>query len=91
MIKQIGLGRSSKILVVSSIALSIGLAGVRPSAAGCGGYCEAMQVRAICHRAVTIQGLKGHERDVEFEKCTADPMVYLQVEELTDDIENSLD
>jgi hypothetical protein len=78
-------------VVVFSIALAIGLADVHSAIAGCGGYCEARQVRAICHQAISIKGLKGHERDVDFEKCKADPTAYLQLEELADDLENRVD
>ena len=45
----------------------------------------------MCHQATLNQGLKGHERDVAFEKCKADPMDYLQLEGLADDLENSLE
>jgi hypothetical protein len=45
----------------------------------------------MCHQAIQVQGLKAHERVVEFEKCKADPMNYLQIEELTDDTEDRLD
>jgi hypothetical protein len=78
-------------VVVFSIALAVGLADVHSSFAGCGGYCEARQVRAMCHQAISIQDLKRHERDVEFEKCKADPTAYLQLEELADDLENRLE
>ena len=80
-----------KTVAVSSIALAIGLADVHSSIADCGGYCKARQVRAMCHQAILNQGLKGHERDVSFEKCKADPMDYLQLEGLADDLENSLE
>jgi len=91
MFKASKLGWAPKIFVVSTIALAIGLADVRSSVAGCGGYCAARQVLAICHQATVIQGLKGHERDVEFEKCKADPMAYLQLDEFADDLEDGLD
>jgi hypothetical protein len=58
------------------IALAFGLGGVAQSIAGCGGYCEARQVRAICHHAVWSRDLKAHERDAEFEKCKANPLSY---------------
>jgi len=45
----------------------------------------------MCHQAIKVQGLKDHQRNVEFDKCKADPMNYLQIEELTDDTEDSLD
>jgi hypothetical protein len=78
-------------VVVFSITLAIWLADVHSSIAGCGGYCEARQVRAICHQAISIKGLNGHERDVEFEKCKAAPTAYLQLEELADDLENRVE
>jgi hypothetical protein len=84
------MGKSSRMLVarsmlVASIALAFGLSDVRQSFAGCGGYCEAQQARAMCHQAVRVQVLKAREREAEFEKCKADPSSYLQLEELTDD------
>jgi hypothetical protein len=69
--------RRPQIILVASIALAFVLSGVAQSSAECGGYCEARQVRAICHRAVTTQDLKTHERDAEFEKCKSDPFSYL--------------
>jgi hypothetical protein len=91
MLKKRGLAWAPRIIIVSSMALAAGLADVQSSIAGCGGYCEARQVRAMCHQAINVQGLKAHERNVEFEKCKADPVNYLQIEELTDDTEDSLD
>ena len=75
--------------VVASIALVFGLVGARQSFAGCGGYCEARQARAICHDAVKAQGLQRQARDAEFEKCKADPASYLQLDQFTDDEEMS--
>lgn len=72
-----GSGQAPKLVVLASIALAFGLTDVRQSFAGCGGYCEARQARAICHRAIAAQDLKAHERDAEFEKCKADPLSYL--------------
>jgi hypothetical protein len=66
-----------KIVIGASIALAFGLGDVAPSSAGCGGYCEARQVRAICHYALTTQDLETHELDAEFEKCKSDPLSYL--------------
>jgi hypothetical protein len=63
--------------MVASLALAFVLSGVAQSSAKCGGYCEARQVRAICHRAVMSQDLKAHKRDAEFEKCKSDPLSYL--------------
>jgi hypothetical protein len=65
-----------RIVIVASIALAFGLGDVAQSIAGCGGYCEARQLRAICHHAVASQGLKARARDVEFEKCKANPLSY---------------
>lgn len=67
---------AAKIVIVASTALAFGLGGVVQSIAGCGGYCEARQVRAICHHAVWSRDLKAHERDAEFEKCKANPLSY---------------
>ena len=80
-----------QIILVSTIALALGLADMHSSVAGCGGYCVARHVRALCHQATVIQGLKGRERDVEFEKCKADPTTYLQLDELADDLQEGLD
>jgi hypothetical protein len=84
----IGAG-GARLMVVASIALAFGLSDIRQSFAGCGGYCDARQARAICHQAVKVQGLKVREREAEFEKCKADPASYLGLEELTDDAEMS--
>lgn len=85
------LGWAPQILLVSTIALALGLADMHSSVAGCGGYCAARHVRALCHKATVIQGLKGRERDAEFEKCKADPTTYLQLHELADDLQEGLD
>jgi hypothetical protein len=69
--------RPSNILTAASIALAFVLSDVAQSSAACGGYCEARQVRALCHQAVASQGLKAQERDAEFEKCKSDPLSYL--------------
>ena len=72
-------------VIVASIALAFGLTDARQSFAGCGGYCEAQQARAICHYAVKAQGLQAQQRDVEFDKCKADPASYMQPYRLSDD------
>ena len=69
--------RIPKIATVASIALAFVLSGMTASSAACGGYCEARQVRAICHYALTTQDLEAHELDAEFEKCKSDPLSYL--------------
>ncbi len=86
-----GWGRAPRSAIVASLALAFGLIEVRQSFAGCGGYCEARQARAICHQAVEAQGLLARARDVEFEQCKTDPMSYLQLEELADVIEMNLE
>ena len=91
MSKKSGLAWAPRAIVISAIALTTGLGDVRLSLAGCGAYCEARQVRAMCHQAIKVQGLNVRERGVEFEKCRLDPLNYLQIEELADDSENSLD
>jgi hypothetical protein len=80
-------GWAAHSVIVVSIALAFGLADARQSFAGCGGYCEARQARAICHDAITAQGLRAQAREAEFEKCKADPASYLKLDELTDDAE----
>ena len=90
MSKKSGLAWVPRTIVVFAIALATELGEVHSSIAGCGGYCEARQVRAICRQAIEVQGLKAHKRVAEFEKCKADPMTYLQIEELTDDTEDNL-
>ena len=72
-----GSGLAPKTVIFASVALSFGLVDVRESFAACGGYCEARQARAICHRAIARQDLKTHERAAEFEKCKTDPVGYL--------------
>ena len=64
-------------VAVASIAFAFVLSSVAQSIAGCGGYCEARQVRAICHQAVGSRDLKVYQRDAEFEKCKSDPLSYL--------------
>jgi hypothetical protein len=91
MTKRSKTGWTANILFVSTIALVVGLADVHTSVADCGGYCVARQVRVLCHQATVIKRLNGRERDVEFEKCKADPTTYLQLEEFADDQENRLD
>jgi len=78
-------------IIIALIALAFGLGNVRQSFAGCGGYCEAQQVRAMCHQAVNVQGLKARAREAEFERCKADPAGYLRLEEFTDDAEMSVE
>ena len=77
MAKAVSKSRSSRMLAVASIALAFVLSGVAQSFAACGGYCEARQVRAMCHHAVATQHLKGQERDAEFQTCASDPRTYL--------------
>jgi hypothetical protein len=84
-------GWTARPIIVAGIALAFGLIGARQSFAGCGGYCEARQARAICHQAVEVQGLKAREREAEFEKCKADPASYLDLEALTGDEEMSVE
>ncbi len=79
-------GRAPASVIVFSIALAFGLADVRPSLAGCGGYCAARQARMICHHALEAQGLQARARDAEFEKCKADPASYLQLGEIMDGV-----
>jgi hypothetical protein len=85
---RLGWARS---VIIASIALAFGLADVRQSIAGCGGYCEARQTLTLCHDAAKTQRLKAREREAEFEKCKADPAGYLQLEELADDLEMHLE
>jgi hypothetical protein len=68
---------SLKAAAVALIAFTTGSGVVAQTLAACGGYCEARQTRAICHRALARQDLKAHERDAEFEKCKANPLGYL--------------
>ena len=85
-------GRARKTIIAASIALAFGLASAPRSFAGCGGYCEAPAgVGEICHHAVKVPGLKGHNREAEFQKCKEDPAGYLQLEELTDDAEMNVE
>ena len=91
MIRKDSRGLVAHFVVVAAIALVFELVGARQSFAGCGGYCEARQARAICHDAVKAQGLQRQERDVEFEKCKADPASYLQLDQFTDDAQMSVE
>lgn len=81
----------SRAIITVMLVAGVGLAGAHSSLAGCAGYCEARQARVLCHNAIKFIGLKGHQRDLEFEKCKRDPIAYLQLEELTDDTLNSFD
>jgi hypothetical protein len=76
-------GRAAPSVIVVSVALAFGLADVRQSLAGCGGYCQAQRARAACHQGVEAQGLQARARDAEFEKCKADPASYLKLGEIT--------
>ena len=84
MIRKSSSGWAAPSVIIALVALAFGLADVRQSFAGCGGYCEAQRARATCHHAVEAQGLQARARDAEFEKCKADPASYLQLEEITD-------
>lgn len=90
-IRRSSSGWAAPFVIIALVALAFGLADVRQSFAGCGGYCEARQARAICHSAVNAQGLKAQAREAEFEKCRADPASYLQLEQVTDDAEMTLE
>jgi hypothetical protein len=72
--------------IILSLSLTIALLDSQPALAnGCGGYCKARALRAICHDAVLAKGLTGPQRHIEFEKCKVDPMTHRQIEEkLTD-------
>ncbi len=80
------LRRTPPAAIILSLALTIGLLDSQSVLAdGCGAYCKARAVRAICHHAVLAKGLTGLQRHVEFEKCKVDPMTHRQIEdELTD-------
>jgi len=80
---------AARLAVVAPIALALALADMGQSLAGCGGYCEAQQARAICHQAVKAQDLEARAREAEFDRCKADPASYLQLEQITDDAETS--
>jgi hypothetical protein len=78
---------AGRLVVVAFIALAFGVADARRSFAGCGGYCEARQARAICHEALKALNLTGRGLDVEFEVCKGDPASYLQLERVAKDAE----
>ena len=80
-----------RLAIVAGIALAFALADVRQSFAGCGGYCEARQARAMCHQAAKVRGLEARQREAEFDRCKADPAGYLQLEQITDDAETSVE
>ena len=92
MSKKRRFGLSNETVIVMFLSVGIGLADTQSSYAdGCGAYCQARQVRAICHDAVKKKGLKGQQREVEFQKCMLEAVNYKQIERLTDDIETSRD
>lgn len=82
MMKRFHTRKNLGAVVVGSIALAIGVASVQPSFAGKGGpcragsSCSAGQVRQMCNSAMLEKGLKGAERQAEFEKCKGDPTSY---------------
>jgi hypothetical protein len=82
---------AARAVISASIVLTFCLADMRLSFAGCGGYCQARQARAMCHQAVKVQGLPARQRDAEFERCTSDPASYLELEQLTDDAETGVE
>jgi hypothetical protein len=86
-IGQSSRGLAAHSVIVASIALAFGLIDARQSFAGCGGYCEAQQARAICHQSVNAQGLRAKAREAEFEKCKSDPASYLQLDRVANDVE----
>ena len=77
MTKPVLMKRPRNIVIVASIALVFELSSIAQSFAGCGGYCDARRVRAMCNHAVKTKGLQAAARDAEFEKCKADPLSYL--------------
>jgi hypothetical protein len=71
---------------IALFTFGIGLFESQPSLAdGCGAYCKARQVRAICHDIVKGKGLTGHQGDIEFDKCKFDPMIHKHMEEITEE------
>ncbi len=78
-------------VILGTFVLVFGLFESQSSfAGGCGRYCNARQVRAFCHGAVTTKGVQGEKRDLEFSKCKTDPMTQKRIEELADDSGDSL-
>jgi hypothetical protein len=75
--KLVSMRWPDSIAAVASIALALVVSSVAPSSAACGGYCEARQVRAMCHHAVASPDLSARERDAEFEKCASDSLSFL--------------
>jgi hypothetical protein len=75
--KPVSMRWPNSVAAVASIALALVVSSVAPSSAACGGYCEARQVRSMCHHAVASQDLSAHERDAEFEECASDSLSYL--------------
>ena len=84
-------GLAARLVLAAGIALAFGLADAPQSFAGCGGYCKARQARAMCHQAVTDEGLAVREREAAFERCKADPASYLALEEVTNDASEELE
>jgi hypothetical protein len=92
MFKKSDLSWAPRAIIIVSMAFGIGLFDSRSSfAEGCGAYCKARLVRAICHDAVKSKGVKGHQIEVEFEKCKVDPITHKRIQELAEDTKNSLD
>ena len=76
----------TRAVIIVAFTVVIALFGSNSSFAdGCGTYCKARQVRAICHNTLINQGIKGHHRDVAFGKCKVDPHTHKQIERIADD------
>jgi hypothetical protein len=85
LVRKIGSGWRTRIVLLLSFVLFVETLDFGSAfAAGCGGYCRARLVRAICHETVRTKGLTARERDVEFDRCKGDPAVHRQIQELTD-------
>jgi len=62
--------------VMIGIAVGVGLLSVQPASAGCEARCKAAKAAGMCKTAMDQKGLKGPQRQAEFEKCRADPYNY---------------
>ena len=83
---------AARTFILMSFALAIGSFDIQSTlAGGCGAYCKARTVRAICHDVVVAKGLTGRQRDSEFERCKVDPLTHRQIEEITDRAADLLD
>ena len=92
MVREIDLQKAIRVIIIVTCAFGITVFNSKSSYSDvCGAYCKARQARIICHNAVVMKGLKGNQRDVEFEKCKVDPNAHEEIQGRTGDTGDDLD